>query len=65
MHKQISSVPGQRIHLQAWIPNLAMTLLMNIKGEFSANVLMMKKNQVTLKQTWIAEIGFKVLYYSI
>ena len=35
MHKQISSASGQGIHLQAWIPNLAMTVLMNIKEEFA------------------------------
>ena len=34
MHKQISSASGQGIHLQAWIPNLAMTVLINIKKEF-------------------------------
>ena len=34
MHKQISSASGQNIHLQAWIPYLTITVLMNIKEEF-------------------------------
>ena len=33
MHKQISSASGQGIHLQAWIQNLVITVLMNIKEE--------------------------------
>ena len=34
MQKQIFSASGQEIHLQAWIPNLAMTVLMSIKEDF-------------------------------
>ena len=34
MHRQISPASGKGIHLQAWITNLAVTLLMNIKEEF-------------------------------
>ena len=41
-----------------------MTLLMNIKEEFLANIIMIK-NQFKLKQTWVAEIGLNVLYHSI
>ena len=32
MHKQISPASGYGIHLQAWIPHLAVTLLMNKNG---------------------------------
>ena len=35
MHKQVSSASGKGIHLQAWIPNLAMSILVNIMDEFS------------------------------
>ena len=36
--------------------NLTITLLTNTKGICLANVLQIKKHQVKLKQTWIAEI---------
>ena len=35
------------------------------KGRILANILMMKKNQSKLKQIWVAEIEFNVLYHSI
>ena len=64
MHKQISPASGYGIHLQAWIPKLAITLLKNIKEEVFANILMKKKHEVKWKQTWIAEIELNVLYQS-
>ena len=36
-------------------------LLLDIKAIFLVNALLMKKDQVTLRQIWIAEIGFVVL----
>ena len=42
-----------------------MTLLMNTKEIFLENILMTKKLQAKLKQTWIADIGFKVLNHPI
>jgi len=38
---------------------------MNKNEEFMANILIIKKHQVILKQTWIAEIEFNVVYYQI
>ena len=38
---------------------------MNIKEEFLANILMMKRSQVKFKQTYTAEIGFNVLYHPV
>ena len=34
MHRQVSSASGQGIHLQAWIPDLPLKVLMNINEEF-------------------------------
>ena len=45
------------------IPNLAVTLLMNTKVLLFANILMVRKHHVKLKQTWIADIEFNVLLY--
>ena len=42
-----------------------MTLLINIKEVFLANILMMKKNQVKWKHTWLAEIKFNVINHPI
>ena len=42
-----------------------MTLLMKIKEEFLANVVIMKRQEVKLKWTWVAEVGFNVFYLSI
>ena len=41
--------------------NSKMTLLINMKEIFLANMLMRKKHQVKLKQTWIAVTRVKVL----
>ena len=38
-----------------------MTLLIDMKETFLANILMMRKHQVKLKQPWIAETGLKEL----
>ena len=40
-------------------------LLMNTKEAFLANILMMKKHLVKLKQTWMTEIRFNVLNHPI
>ena len=65
MHKQVSSASAYGIHLQAWIPNLVMMLLVNIKKEFLANILLRKKHQIKVRQTWIAEKSFNVLHCSL
>ena len=41
--------------------NLGIMLLLNIKAIFLANILVMKKDRVKSRQTWIAEIEFIVL----
>ena len=40
---------------------LAVVLLVNAKEVFLPNILMVKKHQIRLKQTWVAEIKFNVL----
>ena len=42
-----------------------MRLLINVKEVFYANILMMKKHQVKIKQTLIIEIGLSVLSHPI
>ena len=41
------------------------TLLMNIKKAFLANVQMMRKHQVKLKETWIAEIEGQLFLFKV
>ena len=40
-------------------------LLVKTDKVFLSDILMMRKHQVKLKQTWIAKIEFNVLYHSI